>query len=108
VTLDRPKWSLQTTHCTRRSFCTINYISGTDVFTIMAISGHKTEKSFRRYLKLVPTNARLCTIPNPILIEVGITKPSQQVDEIPDTHNVVAVIVKWGANNLLPGYHDRQ
>ena len=27
---------------------------GTDALTIMAISGHKTEKSFRRYLKLGP------------------------------------------------------
>jgi len=43
-----------TTHCARRSFCTNNYLSGTDVLTIMAISGHKTEKSFRRYLKLCP------------------------------------------------------
>lgn len=51
---ERPKWSLLTTHCARRSFCTNNYLSGTDVLTIMAISGHKTEKSFRRYLKLGP------------------------------------------------------
>ena len=51
---EHPKWSLLTTHCARRSFCTNNYLSGTDVLTIMAISGHKTEKSFRRYLKLGP------------------------------------------------------
>ena len=43
-----------TSHCARRSFCTNNYLMGTDALTIMAISGHKTEKSFRRYLKLGP------------------------------------------------------
>ena len=48
------KWSLLTSHCARRSFCTNNYLMGTDTLTIMAISGHKTERSFRRYLKLGP------------------------------------------------------
>ena len=48
----KTKWAMLTSHCARRSICTNNYLMGTDALTIMAISGHKTEKSFRRYLKL--------------------------------------------------------
>lgn len=39
------------THSARRSFCTNMYLMGVPVLTIMAISGHKTEKSFRTYIK---------------------------------------------------------
>ena len=50
----KSKWAMLTSHCARRSFCTNAILNGTDTLTIMAISGHKTEKSFRRYLKLGP------------------------------------------------------
>ena len=55
----KTKWAMLTSHCARRSFCTNNYLMGTDALTIMAISGHKTEKSFRRYLKLGPEDFAL-------------------------------------------------
>ena len=45
------KWEKLTTHTARRSFCTNMYLMGVPVMTIMAISGHKTEKSFRSYIK---------------------------------------------------------
>lgn len=45
------KWEKITTHTARRSFCTNMYLLGVPVMTIMAISGHKTEKSFRSYIK---------------------------------------------------------
>jgi integrase len=45
------KWGKLTTHTARRSFCTNMYLMGVPVMTIMAISGHKTEKSFRSYIK---------------------------------------------------------
>ena len=54
TTESKTKWAMLTSHWARRSFCTNNYLMGTDALTIMAISGHKTEKSFRRYLKLGP------------------------------------------------------
>lgn len=41
-----PKWSLISTHTARRSFATNEYLAGTPVVTIMAITGHKTEKAF--------------------------------------------------------------
>jgi integrase len=45
------KWQKLTTHTARRSFCTNMYLLGVPVMTIMSISGHKTEKSFRSYIK---------------------------------------------------------
>ena len=48
------KWEKICTHTARRSFCTNMYLMGVPVMTIMAISGHKTEKSFRTYIKAAP------------------------------------------------------
>lgn len=45
------KWEKLMTHTARRSFCTNMYLKGVPVLTIMAMSGHKTEKSFRTYIK---------------------------------------------------------
>jgi len=45
------KWQLLQTHSARRSFATNEYLAGTPTTTIMAITGHKTEKSFRSYIK---------------------------------------------------------
>ena len=45
------KWQKLMTHTARRSFCTNMYLMGVPVPTIMAISGHRTEKSFRMYIK---------------------------------------------------------
>lgn len=49
------KWENVCTHTARRSFATNEYLSGTPTLTIMAITGHKTEKAFLRYIKLTPT-----------------------------------------------------
>lgn len=48
------KWELLTTHAARRSFATNEYLAGTPTVTIMAITGHRTEKAFLRYIKLTP------------------------------------------------------
>lgn len=54
VTSTKEKFEVLTTHTARRSFCTNNYLAGMPVISIMAISGHKTEKEFLRYIKLTP------------------------------------------------------
>lgn len=46
------KWELLTTHTARRSFATNEFLAGTPTLTIMAITGHKTEKAFLKYIKL--------------------------------------------------------
>ena len=47
-----PKYDLISSHTCRRSFCTNAYLDGIDTHLIMQISGHKTEKAFKRYLKI--------------------------------------------------------
>lgn len=48
------KYELVTTHTARRSFSTNLYKSGFPTLSIMAITGHKTEKSFLKYIKVTP------------------------------------------------------
>ena len=47
----RPKYAWVSSHTARRSFCTNEYLSGTPSDLIMAISGHKSEKTFKNYIK---------------------------------------------------------
>ena len=54
VTKQQPKYELISTHTARRSFCTNAYLTGMDSLDIMAISGHKTEKDFLKYIKVTP------------------------------------------------------
>jgi integrase len=46
------KFTYLQTHTARRSFCSNEYLKGTDPMIIMAISGHKSHKSFMRYIKV--------------------------------------------------------
>jgi integrase len=48
------KWELVTTHTARRSFATNLYKSGFPTLSIMAITGHTTEKAFLKYIKVTP------------------------------------------------------
>lgn len=48
------KCELVTTHTARRSFATNLYRSGFPTLSIMAITGHSTEKSFLKYIKVTP------------------------------------------------------
>ncbi|MBL7854848.1 MAG: site-specific integrase [Cyclobacteriaceae bacterium] len=47
-----PKYELITSHTARRSFATNLYLQGVPSQHIMTVTGHKTEKAFRAYLKL--------------------------------------------------------
>jgi len=52
VTEKFEKWKLISSHSGRRSFCTNMYKRGLPTLMIMSISGHKTEKSFLKYIKV--------------------------------------------------------
>ena len=52
VTLKKYKFELVKSHTARRSFCTNAYLSGISTLDIMSISGHKTESSFMKYIKV--------------------------------------------------------
>lgn len=46
------KWELLSSHAGRRSFATNEYNAGTPPLTISAITGHRSEASFRKYLRI--------------------------------------------------------
>lgn len=48
----QPKYKLVTSHVARRSFATNAIKRGNEPMLIMAITGHKTEKEFLKYIKL--------------------------------------------------------
>ena len=52
VQTSTPKFKLITTHTARRSFATNLFKSGFPAISIMKITGHKTEKSFMKYIKI--------------------------------------------------------
>jgi hypothetical protein len=52
ITETMPKYELVSSHTCRRSFCTNMYLLGLDTLMIRSISGHKTEKSFLKYIKV--------------------------------------------------------
>ncbi|NVN94888.1 MAG: site-specific integrase [Bacteroidetes bacterium] len=47
-----PKYMLVSTHTARRSFATNLFLADVSSITIMKITGHKTEKSFLRYIRI--------------------------------------------------------
>ena len=55
-----PKWQLVGSHTARRSFATNAYLSGVPTISIMKMTGHKTESSFLKYIKISLTeNAKI-------------------------------------------------
>lgn len=55
MTQNLEKWNMLSTHTARRSFATNEYLQGTEMEMIKAITGHTTEKSFMKYIKVTPT-----------------------------------------------------
>jgi len=47
-----PKFELITVHTARRSFATNAYLNNVPAISIMKITGHRTEKSFLKYIKI--------------------------------------------------------
>lgn len=52
VTRTAEKWELVTSHTARRSFATNAFLSDIPAIAIMKITGHKTESSFMKYIKM--------------------------------------------------------
>jgi len=51
VTEKKPRYELCSSQTARRTFATINYKREIPVYSIMAVTGHKTEKAFLKYIK---------------------------------------------------------
>lgn len=46
------KHKLITTHTARRTGATLMYLEGMDTLSVMKITGHKTEKEFKKYIRV--------------------------------------------------------
>jgi len=52
IVTKNPKYKHIKTHTARRSFCTNAFLAGIDSISIMAISGHKKEENFLKYIRV--------------------------------------------------------
>jgi len=52
IRISKPKHDLVASHTARRSFATNAYLAGVPTLAIMSITGHKTELSFLKYVKV--------------------------------------------------------
>lgn len=59
------KWQLLTTHTARRSFATNAYKAGVPTIAIRAITGHRTEEAFMRYIQVSEEENALLMAKNP-------------------------------------------
>ena len=52
ITVTKKKFEEVTSHTCRRTFCTLKFLKGMPAQAIMKFSGHQSERSFLKYLKL--------------------------------------------------------
>jgi len=52
VKFEKPKWAFLSSHCGRRTFVTLSLEKGMRAETVMAITGHKSYKTFKKYIKI--------------------------------------------------------
>lgn len=52
ITTQIEKYRLVTSHTARRTGATLMYLEGIDTISIMKITGHKTEKEFKKYIRV--------------------------------------------------------
>lgn len=50
--ITKKKFEEVSSHSCRRTFCTLKFLKGMPAQVIMKFSGHKSERSFLKYLKL--------------------------------------------------------
>ena len=65
VTRNLAKWEVVTTHTARRSFATNAYRAGIPSIDIMKLTGHKTETSFMKYIKVTAEETALRLLNHP-------------------------------------------
>lgn len=74
VTQNFKKWEKVTAHTSRRAFATNAYLNNVPTLAIMAITGHKTESAFLKYIKVTnKENARKLQL-HPFFTQMTIAK----------------------------------
>lgn len=65
VTTVEPKWKLITSHTARRTGATLLYKAGVPLIQCMLITGHKSEQSFRKYIRITKEENAAMLASNP-------------------------------------------
>ena len=52
IEFSKPKYEFITTHCARRTFVTLSLEAGVRPELVMAVTGHKSYKTFKKYIKI--------------------------------------------------------
>lgn len=74
ISRTRPKHELITTHTARRSGATNMFLAGIQSISIMILTGHKTEKSFMRYIQMTPEDNANKLMENPFFKKSNVLK----------------------------------
>lgn len=74
VTVNRPKWQMVCTHTARRSFATNAYLNQVPTLDIMKLTGHKTETSFMKYIKITEEETATRLLDHPFFRQSAIRK----------------------------------
>ncbi len=72
ITRNQEKWEVVTTHTARRSFATNAYRAGVPTTDIIKLTGHKTETSFMKYIKVTAEETALRLIDHPFFRQSSI------------------------------------
>ena len=59
IEIEKPKHDFISTHTGRRTFCTLSLEKGMRAETVMAITGHKDYRSFKKYIKITDKIKRI-------------------------------------------------
>ncbi len=74
VKTETPKYQLIKTHTARRSGCTNMYLAGISPIDIMKISGHKSEKEFKKYINVTREQTAISLASHPYFKGLKVVK----------------------------------
>lgn len=80
ITRTLDKWNAVTSHTARRSFATNAYKAGVNTLDIMKLTGHKTETSFMRYIKITADDVAERLLDHPHFL--GLTTPPTRRESV--------------------------
>ena len=69
IQVTKKKHEMITVHTARRTFATNAYKAGMDIISIMGLTGHKTERAFRKYIKISQEENATRLINHPYFLE---------------------------------------
>ena len=72
VTVNRQEWKEVTIHTARSTFSTNAYLNGVTTLDFMRLTGHKTETSFMKYIKITEEETATSLLDHPFFRQSAI------------------------------------